>query len=199
MSGAFPTTPVPARVELTSFAPTLVSVSHSLNRQVRSRGGQRWRLTMQYPPLTRDELAPLFAFAVAQRGQFETFTFVPPDLATPRGAATGVPVVDGAGQTGRTLAIRGATASVTGWLRAGDVIKLASGPKVYMVTADADTDASGKATLSIEPALMSSPADGEAVMVRDVPFTVAFAGDSQTYTVEPGLIYGYQIDLVEVA
>jgi hypothetical protein len=76
MSGSYPTTPVPKSITITGISPALVSVTHSLRRQVRSRGGQRWKIEADYAPLTRAAFAPLFAFANAQRGQYETFTYV---------------------------------------------------------------------------------------------------------------------------
>ena len=36
MSGSYPATPVASGIKITSVSPTLVSVSHSLNRQARS-------------------------------------------------------------------------------------------------------------------------------------------------------------------
>ena len=94
------------------------------------------------------------------------------DGRTARGTASssaGTPLVKGASQTGNTLLIDGATASQTGYLKAGDYIQLGSGisQRLHMVTADANTDGSGNATLSIEPALRTSPADNLAITVAN--------------------------------
>ncbi|MDY7002151.1 MAG: hypothetical protein SVS15_10280, partial [Thermodesulfobacteriota bacterium] len=137
MSGTFPTSPALAGLKITSNTPTFVSTAHSLKRQVRSRGGHRWLIEGEYPPMTRDEFAPVYAFAVAQRGQYETFTFVLPGLKTPQGSIPGTPVVDGADQTGRSIDTKGWTASQSGILKAGDYIKFNGHAKVYMVTQDA--------------------------------------------------------------
>ena len=111
--------------------------------------------------------------------------------------ATGTPLVNGAGQSGRALATKGWSASVTGILKAGDFIGLTGQTKVYMVTADASSDAGGNATLTIEPALMGSPADGAALIVRNVPFTLALASDTLEMAVQPPVLYNFSLSLLE--
>jgi len=196
---AFPSSPAPASLKIRSLQPTLVSTAHSLQRQVRSRGGHRWLLSATWPVLKRFEWAAFFGFAQLQRGQYCAFTFVlPGTLATPQGVATGTPLVNGASQTGRSVLTKGWTHSITGILKAGDVIKFAGHNKVYMLTADADSDGSGNAALSIEPALFVSPADSEALTVSNVPFTVAFTRDTRESDVAPGMFFSFAADMVEV-
>jgi hypothetical protein len=187
-------------LKFTSWQPTLVSLSHSLVRQARSRGGaQRWAIEAAYPPnLTRAELSPIFAFALQQRGQYEIFTLTPPALwSTARGVATGSPLIKGAAQTGRTVNTDGWTPSVTGILLAGDFVKFAGHDKVYMVTADANADGAGEATIAIEPALLTAPADNEAIIVANVPFSVAFASDIQSFELNPPNSHVFKVAFVE--
>lgn len=201
MSGTFPQSPGFSNMKFRSLQPTLVSVSHSLKRQARSRGGaQRWAIEADYPPdLGREELAPVFAFALKQRGQYEVFILIPPPLwSTARGIATGTPQVDGASQTGRTVNTKGWTVDVTGILLAGDFLKFDGHDKVYMVTEDADSDSSGNAAIVIEPALMESPANEEGIIVTSVPFTVSFASDIQEFTLTPPKSHGYKVSFVEI-
>jgi hypothetical protein len=197
MSGAFPLTPSPSGIKIQSLQPTRVSLSHNLRRSVRTTGAQRWLVTADWVGLTRAQFAPIQAFVIAQRGQTDSFTMVLPGHKQPQGVATGTPLVNGATQSGRALATKGWSASVTGLLKAGDFIGIAGQTKVYMVTADASSDASGNATLTIEPGLMSSPADGAALVVRNVPFTLALAGDSIEMAVSPPVIYNFSLPLVE--
>lgn len=104
------------------------------------------------------------------------------------GVKTGTPLVNGAGQTGTTLASDGWTNSITGILKAGDVFTIAGvfavNPLTYestgelqqfVVTADANSGATtGPATLAISPAIITSgqtqtvtasPADNAAITV----------------------------------
>ncbi|MDY7001095.1 MAG: hypothetical protein SVS15_04855, partial [Thermodesulfobacteriota bacterium] len=65
-------------------------------------------------------------------------------------------------------------------------------------TQDADSDASGLATLSIEPALAASPGDEEALVVEDVPFTCSFAGDVAETSVQAPLLFSFSVSMIEV-
>ena len=197
MSGAFPLTPSPNAIKIQSLQPTRVSLSHNLRRSTRTTGAQRWLINADWLGLSRSQFAPIQAFVIAQRGQWDNFTMVLPGHKQPQGAATGTPLVNGVSQTGRSLATKGWTASVTGILKAGDFIGISGQTKVYMVTADASSDVSGNATLTIEPALMSSPADGAALVVRNVPFTLSLAGDSVEMAVAPPVLYNFSLPLVE--
>jgi hypothetical protein len=196
MSGTFPTTPAPSSMSLRSIQPTLISVAHSLKRQVRSRGGQRWGFALGFQNRTRDEMAPLLAFALAQVGQYETFTYTPPVIGTPRGVATGTPLVVGAHTTGRSVATDGWTPSIT-VMKAGDFLKFANHAKVYMLTADAVSSGGGAATLAIEPELVSDLADNEAMTITAVPFTVAFASDAHEVSVMAKPVFDWSCELVE--
>ena len=141
----------------------------------------------------------MFAFALKQRGQYETFTLTPPALwSTARGVATGTPTVNAAGQTGRTVNTQGWTPGVTGILRAGDFIKFGSGSiKVYMVTADANSNSGGDAAITIEPALIVSPPDDTPILVSSVPFVVAFASDIQEFELASPDFHSYKVSFVE--
>lgn len=196
MSGTWPTAQAPASVKLTSIAPTLVSVAHSLQRQVRSRGGQRWKLDLIYPTMLRADAAPILAFVAAQRGQYETFTITVPGYETPRGTWAGTPLVKGASQTGRSVALDGFTAGAT--VKAGDLVTFAADAKVYMVTADATADGLGELSLAIEPALVASPADNAAVTSSAVAMTCALASDSAEWSLSAGQQHAFGVSLVEV-
>ncbi|MCD1644155.1 P22 phage major capsid protein family protein [Aurantimonas coralicida] len=104
------------------------------------------------------------------------------------GAHGGTPLVNGASQTGASLATDGWTNSTTGVLKEGDVFTIAGVFRVhpetkvstgalqqFVVTADADSGATtGPATLSISPSIVvtgarqnvtASPADNAAITV----------------------------------
>lgn len=194
---AFPTTVAPSALTLRSLQPTLLSTTHSLKRQVRSRGGQRWGFSLHYRNLTRAQLSELIAFALAQRGQYSSFSFVPAVLGTPQTAVSGTPLCAGATASGRSVTTDGWANSVTAMV-AGEFIKFANHDKVYMLTADVVSNGSGQATLTIEPALYASVADNEALTVTSVPFKCAFAGDGHDVSLAPGPVLDWSCDLVEV-
>lgn len=72
--------------------------------------------------------------------------------------AYGTVLVNGAGQTGSSLVVDGLTSTP----KTGDTFSIAGVSLIYTVTADA-TVTSGGATLAINPALASSPADNAAI------------------------------------
>lgn len=196
----WPTSPAPSSLKLGTVTPTRVSVTQNLKRNVRSVGAQRWKLDLGYTNMTRAQMAPILAFVMALRGQYGSFTFVMPtgSYETAQGsfATPGTIQVDGASQTGRSINLKGFTNSQTGVVKAGDFIKF-SDSKVYMATADANSDGSGHSTVSIEPSLIVSPADSETVVYTSIPFTFALAGDAVEIPVRPPLIHDYSVSFVE--
>ena len=186
---SFPTSPTASSIKITGISPTLTSVTHSLKRQARSRGGQRWLIEANYPAMTRSEFAPLWAFVNAQQGQYNTFTYKPPIYKDSSGSATGTLRVNGGDSAGDSnIACDG----LTGTLKAGDFVKFAGHDKVYTLTADATT------SLAIEPPLVSAVADNEIVTYNDVPFTMAFQSDAQELSMGVDELVGFSIKLVEV-
>lgn len=205
MSGTLPSSPAPREVELRSVNGTLISEGASMKRQARSKNAQRWGIKFVYAPMERDDWAPILAFLVAQRGRYEAFQVVlPSPLYLPRGSIPGSPVVDNevgsptelqAGR--RTVNTKGWTSGQTGVLKAADFVKFTGHTKVYMVTADANSDGSGKAALAIEPALIEGPAHGSALTVSSVPFTVSLASDTLQTVLAVNPEFGVEIDMVE--
>ena len=188
---SFPTSPVCNSISITSLNPTYTSVTHSLKRQVRTRGGQRWSIDATFPPLTRTAFAPVWAFAQKQKGQFGTFSFTPPIYSNSSGTATGTLLVNNsAGYIAGTTTIT--VDGLTGTLKAGDFIKFAGHDKVYTIVSDATT------SLTIEPVLQLAVANNEVVTYNAVPFKVAFATDSQNMSVGVNGFVNYSMKLIEV-
>lgn len=197
MSGTFPTTPVPSAVTLRSTAPTRVSQSHSMKRNVRSRASQRFSARLEWRNVPRATMAPIIAFVEAQRGQFGNFLTVLAGYTAPLGSWAGAPVVNVAGQTGYTLNLRGFTINQTGVAKAGDLIRIGTDVKVYRVAADANSNGSGLATITLTQALMASPVDGAVITSSNVQFTFAAASDVAESPMRPGLLQDFTLDVVE--
>jgi hypothetical protein len=193
---SFPSTPDPRSIRISSASQTNVSVSHNLRRIVSDRGGHRWLFDIEYPPLSRSELSPLWAFLVSQAGQAESFEFTAPGQSA-QGSMSGTPVVSGAAQVGTVLNLSGFTPDATDVLKAGDYIRIAGQYKSYIVTADVDADASGDAAVSIHPALQSSPEAGAAVSAAGI-FRCSLASDRLDLDMSTLYHYGIQVSLIEV-
>ena len=179
MSGTFPFNTRIRASKLKSIWPTIRDQTDNGRHWVREIGFHQWAFSLDLSRMVADDWRVLLAFVHAQRGMTGSFQIVHPALATPRGVLGGTPVVNGAGQSGSSLAISGCAASTVGWMKAGDVFTLAGNDKVYMLTADANTNASGQVTLNFEPQLIVSPAGGEALTVSNVPFTMFITNSAE--------------------
>ena len=197
MSGTFPSSPAFNSLIVKSIQPTFVSRTISGRRQARQIAGQYFTMTATFPPMTRTEFAPIDAFIMKQRGQYESFTLVLPVLSTGLGSPAGTPLIRGASQTGRTLATDGWSAGVV-IFKAGDYIKL-DHDKVYKVVADVTSNASASADtpIIIEPALITSPSDNSAITHTNIPFTVSLTTGVQEYTTGAGGLFSYEVDFEE--
>jgi hypothetical protein len=190
MSGTYPSSPEASTINIISLQPNLMSETRSGRRQVRSIGSQRWSITATYNPMTRAEFMPVYAFVLSQKGELETFQFVPPVVGSTSGTATGSVTTNGSSAIGATSVT---IAGLTGILKAGDFIKFATHSKVYMVTADR----SGAGAMTIEPPLFVAVAGSTAITYNSVPFTVRFNNDVQQYRLTGFERYTYEVDMVE--
>jgi len=167
---SLPTTKTMRAIRLVARNAVGISTSpFTFSQQVYKHQGQRWEADVALPAMTRAEAEEWFSFLVKLNGRYGTFLLGDPHSA-PRGSAkdtAGTPVVNGASQTGSTLAIDGLPTSTTGYLLAGDYIQLGTGSsaRLHKVVNDVDTNSSGEATLDIWPDLRSSPADDATVVV----------------------------------
>ena len=64
MSGQLPTSPTPRNASIGSEQNTLISITTSGRVQARQIDGQRFTMTLAYPPMTRSEFAPIKAFLI---------------------------------------------------------------------------------------------------------------------------------------
>lgn len=121
------------------------------------------------------------------------------------GALGGTPLVNGASQTGSTLAIDGAGGAVTDYFLQGDTIQVASVNSInplnytstgrlqdFVVTADTDADSNGDLSVPISPAITiaghrqtvnAAPADGAAIT------TFGHASNHAGASTPTGLVY----------
>lgn len=135
-------------------------------RQEYRHAGERWRVRIGLPPMSRDDAGQWRGFLLALDGGFGTFLLGNPFESSPRGVAWGSPKVLGAGQTGKTLDVTGFNTNIEDILKAGDYIEVEQ--RLYQVMRNANADGSGSSTLDIWPRLRTSPAD-MAIVVTESP------------------------------
>ena len=199
MSGTFPSSPAPRDVAISSNQNTIVTTTASGRRQARQIDGQKFRLRLRFPVMTRSEFAPILAFIMKQRSQMESFQYTPPSVDDSLGVASGVISVNGAISAGVTsVAIDGMANSTSGVFKAGDFFRFTGQSKVYMVVADVSSNGSGQGTLTFEPPLRANVADNAVLIYSNVDFTVGLTGDIQEFTIGTENYFQYEIDLIEV-
>ena len=199
MSGTFPSSPTTTAVSITSQQNTIVSTTVSGRRQARQIDGQRFRLTLKFPVMTRSEFAPILAFIMKQRSQLESFQYTPSTMASSNGVASGVIRVNGAISAGVTsVAIDGMANSTSGLFKAGDFFRFTGQNKVYMIVADVSSNGSGQGTLTFEPPLRTGVADNAILIYSNVDFTVGLTNDIQEFNVGTENYFKYEVDLIEI-
>lgn len=199
MSGQFPTDPNFRTLNFRDNRPNLVNQTLSGKKQVRQIGAQYFSFTVAMPPLQQAKAQEIFAFLQKQKGSFENFTIQAPlDNLGASKSETDI-LVAGAHTAGdASIALDGFTASQTGALKAGDIIKFANHSKVYMVQSDIDSDSGGALTALISPNLVTSLADNEAVTVNKPSFTVYLENNEIMYSTDTSGFYSISFDVREV-
>lgn len=167
-------------------------------QQVYAHPGEWFTLAVELPPLTRADAEEVVGFGLALNGVEGSFLMAPPgNQAGVRGTwAGGSPLVKGAGQTGKTLAIDGLSAGATA-LR-GDWFSLGSGAstRLHKVVAPATANGSGEASLEIWPRLRASPADNAALTISN-PLGQWRLTAPIEWDIGLAMIYGLSFNLVE--
>ena len=200
MSGAFPSTNFNA-VNIKNNQKTLLSETDSGKTFRRQVQGQRFSFTVSFPPMKREDFAPIMAFIMKQRSRKESFTITLPSTFNALGSETGTLLVNGVHSSAdTTIDIDGFAGDGAGRLKAGDFIKFAH-DKVYMIVADV-TSSSNSATVTIEPPLRTALANNSAVTYDNVPFTVHLTSDVQEFEInqndkDGNPIFRYEFDVIE--
>jgi hypothetical protein len=184
---AYPTTPVFQSLNLRSNDKTLVSQSVNGRTQSRKIASQFWEFSAAYPPMTRSEFMPVYAYLMAQRGQHQTFSIQLPVLDDSNGAATGTLKSTATHTAGSTnITVGGAV----GTLLAGDMVKFGH-DKTYMITAATTT------SIDIMPPLRIGIANGEVVNYQNVTMKVRLKNDVQEFGISNDGLFSYEVDFIE--
>lgn len=181
-----------ARVRWTRRAVVAQSASPFTGEtQTQVHQGQWWEIEVSTKPMVRADAAAWEAWHLALNGKEGTFLFGDPLWTSPRGTATGTPLVKGASQTGQDIETDGWTPEVTGILKAGDMIQLGSGSaaRLHMQLVDTDSDGSGNATLTLWPHVRSAFADNTPITVSSPKGLFRLSSNEMVKDVDPsGLV-----------
>lgn len=165
---------------------------YTLSQETYEHPGKRWEIDVSLAPMGRAVAEEWVAFLATLRGRRGTFLLGDPVGATPRGAATGTPLVKGASQTGGTLLTDGWTPNVSGILLPGDWFQLGSGSssQLHKVLQKADSDVSGNATLEVWPGPRIAPADNAALTISGAKGVWKLKANERSYDIDVARVFG---------
>lgn len=189
----FPSTPKPQSMAWRFVMPSQTNVSEwTGKRQTIASGRGWWECQLTLPPLVGTTRVNSWRSFIAQaRGRTNDFQ-IPVDP-TAQSAAVATPLVNGAGQTGRSLASDGWPLSST-VLQAGQFITINN--QLLQLTANVVSNGTGQATLTFEPPIRVSPADNAAIEFKN-PYCLMYMVEEPTLSVEAGYVYSLSLNLRE--
>lgn len=162
-------------------------------QQVYSWPGEYWSVDVSMPPMPQTTAEAWITFLVSLRGTLGTFLIGDAERATPRGVATGTPLVNGAQSSmSSTLATKGWTHSITNIFLAGDFIQLGTGvqQRIYKVLTNATSDVSGNATFDIFPVLREGVSNNQPITLLNTQGTFRLTTDERKWDMDAAHIYG---------
>jgi len=181
----FPAGLAPTRARFAMTAPARMHVSPFTGAvQTSSRGGDAWKCTLEWDNLTDDSLRRELQATLIQLVTLEDRVSISPYGHSNRGTYGGTPVIKGASQTGKSIAIDGATTGVTGWAKAGDFVEISG--QLVQVVEDAASDGLGNVTLLVRPSIRTAPADNDPVDVTTPLGTFMLASPEVGWSISSG-------------
>lgn len=189
----FPSSPKPAGMTWKLVMPSQNNISGWTGaRQVLASNRGWWECQVSMPALVGESVvSPWRSFVAKARGMVNDFQV--PVHPTAQSTASQTPLVNGAGQIGRSLVTDGWPASTT-VLTAGQYITINN--QLLQLTEDITSDGSGNATISFEPPIRSAPADNAAIEYKN-PYALMYFVEEPTLSVVVGDIYTLSLNLRE--
>lgn len=199
----FPTHILPSKVSVTIEQPTMTSTTNSLTTQRRSLGAHRISLEYTYPPMTAEDAQPFVAFFSAMQGQGKAFKLNAPKQlindATHIADSDTHTVTTSYSSGLREVIVDGFDADLDVAIKGGNFIQFSNHDKIYVVSANGGSNASGECRIRIEPALLENITSAETLNTfsEDIPLHAIFANDTFEFDVNSALHYGFKIKFLE--
>lgn len=189
----YPSTPEPQGMAWRLLMPAQTNISDwTGRRQTVASGRGWWECQITFPPIVgTTNINAWRSFIAKSRGSANDFQ-VPVDPIA-QSTSTATPLVNGAGQTGRTLNTDGWPLSTT-VLQAGQYVTINN--QLLQLTENVTSNGSGVATLTFEPPIRTAPADNAAIEYKN-PFCLMYLVEEPTLSVEAGYVYSLSLNLRE--
>lgn len=170
--------------------------------QVQDWGGQQLTASVQVDAVTREQGEYWISYLTSLKGHVGTFRLGDPSAATPMGSVTGAPTLDGAHVIGDSeLKVTGLPVSTTGVYKAGDWVQVGATlttARLYKVLSDANSDATGKATLDIWPNVRVANSGGARVFHDNPTGLFRLSSPNFDYSIENNCKYTFNFNCEEV-
>ena len=189
----YPSTPKPSGMSWRLVMPSQTNVSDwTGRRQTIASGRGWWECQITLPPIVGTTNVNAWrSFIAKARGRANDFQIPVDPIA--QSASTATPLINGASQTGRTLATDGWPVSTT-VLVAGQYVTINN--QLLQLTENVTSNGSGVATLTFEPPIRVSPADNAAIEYKN-PYCLMYFVEEPTLSVENGYVYSLSLNLRE--
>lgn len=190
----FPSIPKIQSMTWRLVQPTQVNISGwTGGRQALASNRGWWEATANIPPIVGERnFLEWRRFLAQSRGMANTFKV--PFVTENQSVYSGLtPRVNGAGQTGRTIATDGWRANST-VLRAGQAVNI--GDQLVVLTADVTANGSGEASIEIEVPVRAATTDNTLITYQR-PYCVMYLTEEPRYSVAPGMVFDLALDLRE--
>lgn len=196
----YPQSVAPESYDLSSISQTQISITQSLNRTVSDKGGQRWSITFNYSPLTREQFAPIWTFLIKQRGRFGRFSLALPQQEARGSLSTQSNLqlrAKSALSRGNQLIIKNFTPNASNVIRQGDYFRIGSGSKVYIACENYSADSNGDVTVTTYPNIANPIAVDDIIYFEPV-FTVSLEKDNLDTNVPSTNNSNFSVSFIEV-
>jgi len=189
----YPSTPKPRGMSWRLLMPAQTNVSDwTGRRQTIASGRGWWECQIALPPIVGTTNVNAWrSFIAKSRGRANDFQIPVDPIA--QSASTATPLVNGAGQTGRTLATDGWPVSTT-VLVAGQYVTINN--QLLQLTENVTSNGSGVATLTFEPPIRTPSSDNAAIEYKN-PYCLMYFVEEPTLSVENGYVYSLSLNLRE--
>lgn len=189
----FPSSPKPQSMTWRLMMPTQANISGwTGKRQVVASGRGWWECQIQLPPIVgTSNINDWRAFVASARGTANDFN-VPVDP-TAQSALANTVLTAGVDQIGRNIVTDGWPISTT-VLQAGQYVTINN--QLLQVVSDVTSNASGEATISIEPPVRQPVSDNSSVEYKN-PYCKMYLVEEPTLSVEAGYVYSLSLNMRE--
>lgn len=188
----------PSAITPGSQSSNYISRAQSGKRQARQVGTTLLTFDVSWQRLTRAQAMPLWGFIEAQNGEFGIFDFAPPLMTNSSNAnAPSTATVNAtAAARQRTVVLSGFPINKT-VLNAGDLIRFANHSKTYVLAADAVSNASGVATLTLAFNLIAVVPASTVATLKGVLVSCAIADKTQSMPITAPFLCSISLKLIE--